>query len=136
MAIKVEAGVTTAMAAALVNDWNFRSSVYGHMQLRTGTGPADIASPDTGTLVIQLSCLQPMWIHDGNNTFHLSVPVGPQVAAAGIAGHWRMIDDAAVAYMQGTCNTSTGDIVFNSVNFQSGDTCTINSLVIQVDLVP
>ena len=48
--------------------------------------------------------------------------------ASGTAGHFRVKNGSSVVIMQGTCGTSSADLIMNTTTITAGDTVAITSL--------
>lgn len=60
------------------------------------------------------------------------LPVSATIAASGTAGHFRMIDDAGTAILEGTVGTSGTDLVLDTTALVQDATFQITSLTISV----
>lgn len=118
--------------------------VPGKVNLYTGTAPANISIPPSGTLLA--ACL----IGTGANPAFGATDTTTLIAtgdtsagyfaadtnppASGTIGYWRMQDFGATDVLQGTVGvTGTVDITFNSLTVTAGILVVINTMTVQIN---
>jgi hypothetical protein len=98
------------------------------LQIRTGSPPANCAAADTGTLLVEFT-LPSDWMADASNaTKQKSGTWEANAVASGIAGHYRIKNNAGtVCHIQGTVGISGADLLIDNTNIASGQLVRINT---------
>lgn len=98
-----------------------------HLRVGTGGAPADCATADSGTLLVDIT-LPSDWANAaaaGAKT-KLGTWSGTAVAA-GTPGHWRMKETTNVTcHMQGTAGVASGELSFDAAVASIGQTVLIS----------
>ena len=103
----------------------------GYLLIYTGSPPATCGTAASGTLLVSLPCSATF----GTNASGVLTANGittTNAAATGTAGYFRLCTSAAgtTVIMQGTVNTSGGDLNLNTVSIVSGQSVAITSFVL------
>lgn len=108
------------------------------VQFFTGSAPAALTDPDSGTLLATTVMSDPAFgpagaITDGLATAN-SIAPDEAVAADGIAGYWRAKDSTGVVVAQGSCGLegSGADAEFDNTELTVGGTLAILSMTVLV----
>lgn len=103
------------------------------LQIRTGAPPANCAAADSGTLLVEIP-LPADWMTDAANRQKGMNGVWSFAAiAAGIAGHFRIKDNAdATTHMQGEVVAvgNAGTMAINNTNIALGQTITVSYFIL------
>ena len=126
--------ISTTLCNAIVDA--FTAAVDGGagaaaLSFRTGAAPTNTTDADSGTLLATCTFSDPSFpaAASGSATAN-AIASDTSVDATGTAAHWRIKTSAGTVVAQGTCGTTTQDIVFNSVSWVAGGTVAINSVVV------
>lgn len=119
-------------ATALVNGGG-----TGHLYIRSGAPPATTLTADSGTLGATLTmnatafAASTSLTANGLATATANAITSDTNAAASItAGHFRMKSGAGTVIFQGTCGTSSADMILNTTTITTADTVACTSFVI------
>lgn len=102
------------------------------IKIYTGAQPADADDAESGTLLATLTCNDPAFAaaSGGTKALDVSPAVSAAASATGTAGYFRLEDSAGVNILDGACGTGSGELDLDNTSITSGQTVTINSLVI------
>lgn len=105
----------------------------GVAKIRTGAQPADCATGDSGTLLVQWAFTATFGT-SSSGTLTVTNPVVPGSTATntGAAGHFRIYTSALVCVMQGNCTATGGggDWILTNLNISSGQVVTFTSMTV------
>lgn len=102
------------------------------LHIRTGAPPANCAAADSGTLLASIT-LPSDWMAAAANGQKDKSGTWQDASAdgTGTAGHFRIKDSGnTTCHMQGTVGTSATDMIVDNVNFNTGQSFTVNSFSI------
>jgi len=105
-----------------------------HLYIRTGSIEATSLTADAGTLLATLTMNATPFpsstsgTSDGNATATANaITSDTNAAASGTAGHFRIKNGSGVVILQGTCGTSSADMILNTTSITAGDTVACSS---------
>lgn len=109
----------------------------GTVKIYTGSGPTNVDDAATGTLLGTLTCSDPAFGNavdgTGKATATASAVTSDSSAdASGTAGYFRALDSTGTAVIQGSCGTSSADMILDTVSILAGGTISITSWTISV----
>lgn len=103
------------------------------LQLRTGNAPASAAAAATGTVVATL-LLPSDWLLAAANGVKSKSGTweDPQADAAGVIGHYRILDSGGVCHIQGPVSLTGqgGELTVDNTNVNANQDILINSFAI------
>lgn len=102
------------------------------LSIYTGSQPAN---PDTAlggnTLLAQLTCGSPFAGSSSGGVLTANAITNATAGNTGTAAWFRIYDSGGtVGHVDGTCGTSSADLVLNSLSITSGQTVSVSSLTI------
>jgi hypothetical protein len=100
------------------------------LQFRTGAQPANCAAAASGTLLVEMTLPSDWMAAASGGTKALAGTWQGTGAAAGSAGHYRIVDNAGTTCHEQGSVTATGgggDITVDNVSIASGQTVTITA---------
>lgn len=100
------------------------------LQIRTGSPPADCATADSGTLLVEFSLASDWAGASSGGVKTLTAVTTTAAVAAGSAGHFRIKDSGGTTtHWQGTVTASGGggDLTLNNVSIASAQDVAITS---------
>lgn len=121
----------TTLRNAMLDQIETTAGTSAKVQIYTGSAPADCATADAGTLLVEFD-LASDWAgaaSSGSKSFS-STPISGTAAATGTAGHFRLVDNAGTTcHMQGTVTVTGGggDVEIDNTSISSGQTVKITS---------
>jgi hypothetical protein len=99
---------------------------YQTLCIRTGAPPADCATGNSGTLLVEFDLQQPSWNPASGGSKSLAdITLSVAAIGTGSAGHFRLYDGAAsTCHIQGTITVTGGggDMTADSVVITAGQT--------------
>lgn len=105
--------------------------------LRTGSPPATTLTASSGTLLSTLTFSATAFPASTDGTTNglatataNAITSDTNAANTGTAGYFRALSAAAVCILQGTCGTSSADMIMNTTSITAGDTVACSSFVI------
>lgn len=109
---------------------------FAVIEFWTGAIPTLTTDPDAGVMVATCSMSSTPFgaLVSGTTTANAIAPDTSTVA--GTVQYWRMKDGSGTTVFQGTCGTSSADMIFDSVTFNNGDTLTITSVTVTISVTP
>ena len=120
-------------ATALVN----AGSPPGTLKIRTGTAPATAETSASGTLLSTLTFSNTSFANatdPGSSGLATatanSITSDTSAANSGTAGYFRAENAAGTCVFQGTCGTTSADMILNTTTITTGDTVACTSFVI------
>jgi len=109
----------------------------GSLNIYTGAPPATTLTSDSGTLLATLAMSSTAFENATNETSNgLSTATANPIssdssaAASGTAAHFRIKSGAGTVIFQGTCGTSSADLVMNTTSIAEGDTVACSAFLI------
>lgn len=101
------------------------------LRILTGSPPANCASAQTGTMLVELT-LPSDWLSAASNGQVSKVGTWSATASAsGTAGYFRVYDSSGTtAHMQGTVGTSGTDMIIDNTSINTGQTVTVTSFTL------
>jgi hypothetical protein len=102
------------------------------LKIRTGNAPATVGAADSGSVLATMQ-LASDWMSAAaaGAKAKLGTWSDTSADASGTAGHFRIYAvGGTVAHIQGTCNSSTGDLVIQNTSINSGQTVTVSSFTL------
>lgn len=103
------------------------------IKLFAGSPPANCGTADTGTTLAIFAGNAGGFGTVSSQVLTASAVAGVVVAAAGVAGYFRIYPTAATttnAVVQGTCGLSGADMILTNTNIAVGQTCNFTSLTV------
>lgn len=120
-------------ALALLN----AGSPPGKVKIYNGTPPVSLAASITGTLLSTLTFSSTAFAGStdgGSNGLATaaanSIASDTNAAATGTATHFRATNAAGGGVLQGTCGTSSADMILNTTSITAGDTVVIPAFTV------
>lgn len=130
MATRIPTASRNAACNALV-DLLDGGSAGGHVEIRTGSQPADPNSAATGTLLVDINLSDPAFgaASVGVATADITPALTAEAIATGTAGWFRAYDSNDVPVLDGSCSSTggTGDCTLNTTSIVDGVDVTITS---------
>jgi hypothetical protein len=101
------------------------------LRILTGSPPANCASAQTGTLLVEIT-LPTDWLAPASGgTVSKNGTWSATASASGTAGYFRIVDaSGTTCHMQGTVGTSGADMTIDNTSINSGQTVTVTSFSI------
>lgn len=103
------------------------------LQLRSGAPPADCATANSGTLLVEID-LPSDWMNNASGGSKAKAGTWQNnAAAAGTVGHFRIFNSAgATCHLQGTVTATGGggDMTMDNVVVASGQSTTVNTFTV------
>lgn len=103
------------------------------LSIRTGTPPADCATADSGSLLIQIT-LPSDWMNAAGSGSKTKLGTwSGSATGTGTAGHFRIYDNAGTTcHAQGTVTVTGGggDMTVDNTSIASGQTVTVNTFTL------
>jgi hypothetical protein len=129
MALQYSVGVRNAR----LDQFETTAGTAAKLSIRTGTPPADCATADSGTLLIQIT-LPSDWMAAASGGTKAKAGTWSGTASGnGTAGFFRIYDNAGTTcHAQGTVTATGGggDMTVDNTSVSSGQTITINSFTL------
>lgn len=107
------------------------------IQIRTGALEATTLTADAGTLLSTLTMnATPFPAATSTTSNGLATATANAIASdtnaagTGTAGHFRLKNGSSVVIVQGTCGTSSADLIMNTTSITAGDTVACSSFLI------
>lgn len=104
------------------------------IKVYTGTQPADADDAVGGgdTLLVTLTCNDPAFAaaSGGTKALDVSPAITAAAAATGTAGWFRLEDSDGNNILDGACGEGSGELDLDNTDINSGQTVTLNSLVV------
>lgn len=101
-----------------------------HLYARTGAQPADCATADSGTVLVDLTLPSDWMAAASGGTKAKSGTWSGTATGTGTPGHFRIKDSTATTcHMQGSAAVGSGDLNFDG-SITSGQTVTINTFTL------
>lgn len=105
----------------------------GTVEIRTGTPEATTLTASSGTLLATLTLSGTAFpastssTTNGLATATANAITNATAVASGTAGHFRAKSNGGTVIIQGTCGTSSADMILSSVTINTGDVVTATS---------
>ena len=103
------------------------------IKIFTGSIPATCATADTGTALVTFAGNAAAFGTAATGVLTVSTVANATASASGTAGYFRIYHTSATstnAVMQGTCGTSSTDMILTTASITSGDTIQFTSMSI------
>jgi hypothetical protein len=103
------------------------------LQIWTGTQPADCATTDSGTKLVEMSLPSDFWNAASSGSKTLLGTWSGTGITNGTAGYFRLKPSTPTgtnAVMQGTVGTSGTDVTLDNTSIGTGQTVTMNSFTV------
>jgi len=129
MAVQLSVAVRNARLDAIETT----ISTTPKLQIRTGAQPADCATADSGSLLMEEDCPSDWMAAAGSGTKAKSGTWSASATGTGTAGHFRIKDTAGTTcHMQGsvTATAGGGDMTLDNTSITSGQVVTINTFTL------
>jgi hypothetical protein len=124
--------MSTALRNARLDAIETTTGVSAKVRIYSGAQPANCAAAASGTLLAEFS-LASDWAaaaSAGAKAFS-SLPLSTTGAAAGTAGHYRLVDNAGTTcHMQGSVGTSGTDMIVDNTSIAVSQTVQITAWTI------
>lgn len=109
----------------------------GTIEIRTGSAPTNVEDAATGTLLATLTFSATAFgaasdANPGATATAASITSDTSADATNTAAYFRIKNGSGTAVAQGTCGTSSSDMIFNSVAITTGSTVAITSMTVTV----
>jgi hypothetical protein len=126
MTIQMSAGVRNARLDAIETTIGTAPII----RIYTGAQPADCATANSGTLLVQYT-LASDWASNaaGGTKGFSNLPLTTTATTSGTAGHYRIYhsSNTTSAQMQGSVGQGTGDLQLDNTSIQTGQTVNITA---------
>lgn len=99
------------------------------LKIRTGAQPADVATADSGTVLVTITCPSD-WAAaaSGGSKAKSGTWSDSSADATGTAAHWRLYaSDGTTCHAQGSVGQGSGDLSLDNTSIVAGQTVTINT---------
>ena len=120
---------SVAVRNAGLDAWEVSIGVSAKVRLYTGAQPANCAAAASGTMLVEWTLASDYSPNASGGVKTLSAtPIGATAAAAGTAGHYRIVDNAGTTcHEQGTITATGGggDATIDNTVIASGQTVNI-----------
>ncbi|WP_426017370.1 hypothetical protein [Brevundimonas sp. DWR2-3-1b1] len=103
------------------------------LQIRSGAQPANCATAASGTLLVEIALPADYLANASAGSKAKSGTWSGTAAAAGTAGHFRVVDSAGTTcHLQGsvTATSESGDMELDNTSIASGQTVTVNTFTL------
>lgn len=122
--------LSTAVRNALLDAIETATGASAKLRILTGTQPANCAAAQTGTLLAELALPADWMAAAAGGAKALLGTWQATAAAAGTAGHYRIVDNAGTTcHEQGSITAAGGggDMTLDNTSITSGQTVTITA---------
>lgn len=127
MAVQLSVGVRNARLDAIETT----IGTTPHFIVRTSAQPADCATADSGTAIIDLTLPSDWMAAAASGQKAKSGTWSGAATAAGTAGHFRVKESTnTTCHMQGDAGQGSGSLSFDNTNIANGQTVTINTFTL------
>lgn len=112
-------------------------STAGSIQIFTGSPPATCEDASTGTQLASLALSTTAFASStdsgtGYATASANAITNATAGATGTAGYFRGFDSTGTCVIQGTCGTSSADMILNTTSIVSGATVSITAWTVNL----
>ena len=125
--------LSTAIRNARLNQVEVIAGASAKLQLRTGAPPSDCVAADSGSLLVEM-VLPADWMADAASGTKAKAGTWSGTAVgAGVAGHFRIKDNAGTTtHVQGTVGMTGGseDMIVDNTNIAVTQTVLVNTFVL------
>lgn len=125
MAIQLATSVRNARLDAIET----QGGTSAVLKIRVGAPPSSCQAADSGTVLVTMQ-LASDWLGAASAGAKAKAGTWQDTSAdaSGTAGHFRIYKVGGTAVlMQGTCNSSNGDLVIQNTSINAGQTVTVSS---------
>lgn len=129
MAVQLSTSVRNARLDAIETT----ISTSAKLQIRTGAQPADCATANSGTLLVEMTLPSDWLAAAGSGAKSKSGTWSGTGAAAGTAAHFRIFDNAGTTcHLQGSCTATGGggDMTLDNTSIAVDQTVTVATFTI------
>lgn len=96
----------------------------------SGSMPANVGTAPSGTLLVQFAGNASGFGSVASGVLTAAAVAGVTAAASGTAGYFRINTSGGTAVLQGTCGTSSADMILSNTSINSGQSCSFTSLTV------
>ena len=122
---------STTLRNALLDQWETSIGTSAVVKLFTGSQPADCATADSGTLLVEFDLASDWAAAASSGSKALSsTPISVTAAGAGTAGYYRIYESTAMTCHEQGSVTATGgggDMIIDNAAITTGQTVKITS---------
>lgn len=109
----------------------------GTIKIYSGAAPTNVEDAATGTLLATLTFNATAFgaasdANPGAIATAAAITGDTSADATATAGYFRVLNGSATAIAQGTCGTSSSDMVFNSIAITSGSAVNVTAFTVTV----
>lgn len=123
--------LSVAARNARLDTFESTAGASAKLQIRSGAQPANCAAAASGTLLCEIALPADWMANAASGSKAKSGTWSGSGAAAGTAGHFRIVDNAGTTcHMQGSVGTSGTDMTLDNTNIASGQTVTVNTFTV------
>lgn len=123
--------LSVAARNARLDTFESTAGASAKLQIRSGAQPANCAAAASGTLLCEIALPADWMANAASGSKAKSGTWSGTGAAAGTAGHFRVVDNAGTTcHMQGSVGTSGTDMTLDNTNIASGQTVTVNTFTV------
>lgn len=121
---------STAVRNAQLDAWETTIGAAAKLQIRTGAPPADCATANSGTLLVEMT-LPSDWMADAGSASKSKLGTwSANASGTGTAGHYRIFDSAlTTCHEQGTVTATGGggEMTIDNTSIAAPQTVTVTS---------
>ncbi|WP_295169663.1 hypothetical protein [uncultured Brevundimonas sp.] len=123
--------LSVAARNARLDTFESTAGASAKLQIRSGAQPANCAAAASGTLLCEIAMPSDWMANAASGSKAKAGTWSGTGAAAGTAGHFRIVDNAGTTcHMQGSVGTSGTDMTLDNTNIASGQTVTVNTFTV------
>ncbi len=123
--------LSVAARNARLDTFESTAGASAKLQIRSGAQPANCAAAASGTLLCEIALPSDWMANAASGSKAKAGTWSGTGAAAGTAGHFRIVDNAGTTcHMQGSVGTSGTDMTLDNTSIASGQTVTVNTFTV------
>jgi len=123
--------LSVAARNARLDTFESTAGASAKLQIRSGAQPANCAAAASGTLLCEIALPADWMANAASGSKAKAGTWSGTGAAAGTAGHFRIVDSAGTTcHMQGSVGTSGTDMTLDNTSIASGQTVTVNTFTV------
>lgn len=123
--------LSVAARNARLDTFESTAGASAKLQIRSGAQPANCAAAASGTLLCEIALPADWMANAASGSKAKAGTWSGTGAAAGTAGHFRIVDNAGTTcHMQGSVGTSGTDMTLDNTSIASGQTVTVNTFTV------
>lgn len=123
--------LSVAARNARLDTFESTAGASAKLQIRSGAQPANCAAAASGTLLCEIALPADWMANAASGSKAKAGTWSGTGAAAGTAGHFRIVDNAGTTcHMQGPVGTSGTDMTLDNTSIASGQTVTVNTFTV------